>query len=143
VFMKLFLNDFNVFNDLNMHLDKLWLCFDKCKKFSISLNLEKCMFLVYLGGHAWVCCFQGGEITWSKKYFGYLEYAYTENTKRRVGLQWDGSILLMFHQEFCFHYGPHHGALMQNKVVWMHCQMLKSMGGHKTTIFGCTDFSCT
>jgi hypothetical protein len=25
VFMKLFLDDFNVFNDLSMHLDKLWL----------------------------------------------------------------------------------------------------------------------
>jgi hypothetical protein len=24
VFMKLFLDDFSLFNDLNMHLDKLW-----------------------------------------------------------------------------------------------------------------------
>jgi hypothetical protein len=49
VFLKLFLNNFNVFNDVNMHLDKHWLCFDKCQEFDISLNLEKCMFLVYLG----------------------------------------------------------------------------------------------
>jgi hypothetical protein len=60
------------------------------------------MFLVYLGGHTWVFCFQGGKITQSKKYFGYLEYARTKNTKRHIGLQWDGSTLLMFHQEFCF-----------------------------------------
>ncbi len=48
MFLKLFLNNCNVFNDVNMHLDKLWLCFDKCWKFDINLKLEKCMFLVYL-----------------------------------------------------------------------------------------------
>ncbi len=42
----LFFDDFNVFNDLNMHLDKLQLCFDKCQVFDISLNSKKCMFLV-------------------------------------------------------------------------------------------------
>jgi hypothetical protein len=47
VFMKLFLDDFNVFNDLNTHLAKLWLCFDKCREFNIGLNPKKCMFLVY------------------------------------------------------------------------------------------------
>ncbi len=47
VFMKLFLDDFSVFNDLQTHLAKLWLCFDKCWEFNISLNSEKCMFLVY------------------------------------------------------------------------------------------------
>jgi hypothetical protein len=47
--MKLFLDDFSLFNDLNMHLDKLWQCFDKCRKFNISLNSKKCMFLVYFG----------------------------------------------------------------------------------------------
>jgi hypothetical protein len=47
VFMKLFLDEFNVCNDFKTHLAKLWLCFDKYQKFGISLNLEKCMFLVY------------------------------------------------------------------------------------------------
>jgi hypothetical protein len=47
VFMELFLDDFNVFNDFKTHLAKLWLCFDKYQKFGISLNLKKCMFLVY------------------------------------------------------------------------------------------------
>jgi hypothetical protein len=49
VFMKLFLDDFNVFNDFKTHLAKFLLCFDKCREFGISLNPEKCMFLVYLG----------------------------------------------------------------------------------------------
>ncbi len=47
MFMKLFLDDFNVFNDLKMHLTKLWLCFDKHQEFGIILNPKKCMFLVY------------------------------------------------------------------------------------------------
>jgi hypothetical protein len=47
VFMKLFLDDFNVFNDLKTHLARLRLCFEKCHEFGINLNLEKCMFLVY------------------------------------------------------------------------------------------------
>ncbi len=49
MFIKLFLNDFNVFSNLDTHLTKLQLCFDKCREFNISLNLEKRMFLVHLG----------------------------------------------------------------------------------------------
>jgi hypothetical protein len=49
MFMKLILDDFNVFNNLDIHLPKLRLCFDKCKEFYISLNPKKCMFLVHLG----------------------------------------------------------------------------------------------
>ncbi len=47
MFMELFLDDFNMFNNLDTHLPKLCLCFDKWKEFSISLNPEKCMFLVH------------------------------------------------------------------------------------------------
>jgi hypothetical protein len=46
MFMKLLLDDFSMFNDLDTHLPKLWLWFDKCKEFDISLNPKKCMFLV-------------------------------------------------------------------------------------------------
>jgi len=42
-----FMYDFNVFSNLNTHLTKLWLCFDKCSAFVISLKLEKCMFHVH------------------------------------------------------------------------------------------------
>jgi len=47
VFMKLFLDYLSVFNDLNTHLIKLRLCFNKCIEFDISLKLEKCMFLMH------------------------------------------------------------------------------------------------
>jgi hypothetical protein len=94
-------------------------------------------------GHTWVCCFQGKKITWSKKHFNYHEYAHTKNAKGHIGLQWDDQVLLMIDQELCFHYGPHHETLRQNKGVWMDNQMLRSMGGHKTTILGCFNFNHT
>jgi hypothetical protein len=45
--MKLFLDDFNLLNDIEIDLSKLQLCFNKYQEFGIDLNLEKCMFLVY------------------------------------------------------------------------------------------------
>jgi hypothetical protein len=45
VFMKLFLDNFNVFNNLDTHLPKLQLCFDR--EIGISLNSEKYMFMVH------------------------------------------------------------------------------------------------
>jgi hypothetical protein len=49
VFMKIFLDDITIFNDLSTHLEKLKKCFFKCREFSISLNLDKCAFMVFLG----------------------------------------------------------------------------------------------
>jgi hypothetical protein len=46
LFMKIFLDDFTVFSDLSTHLGKLKKCFLKCIKYDISLNLEKCAFMV-------------------------------------------------------------------------------------------------
>ncbi len=47
VFMKIFLDDFIVLNDLSTHLKKLKKCFLKCRKFGISLNPNKCAFMVF------------------------------------------------------------------------------------------------
>jgi len=49
VFMNIFLDDFIVFNNMSTHLDKLLKCYIKCKKYGISLNLDKCAFMVYFG----------------------------------------------------------------------------------------------
>ncbi len=46
--MKIFLDDFTIFNDLSTHLEKFRKCFFKCKEFGISLNPEKCAFVVFL-----------------------------------------------------------------------------------------------
>jgi hypothetical protein len=47
--MKIFLDDFIVYNDMDIHLHKLKLCFPKCKEFETSLNPNKCAFMVFLG----------------------------------------------------------------------------------------------
>jgi hypothetical protein len=47
-FMKIFLDDFTMYNDIDNHLQKLRLCFQKCKEYGISLNLDKCAFMVFL-----------------------------------------------------------------------------------------------
>jgi hypothetical protein len=47
IFMKIFLNDFTMHIDMNIHLIKLILCFNNCRKFGINLNLDKCAFMVF------------------------------------------------------------------------------------------------
>jgi hypothetical protein len=47
--MKIFLNDFMVYSDVESHLMKLRFCFQKCKEYKISLNPKKCAFMVFLG----------------------------------------------------------------------------------------------
>jgi hypothetical protein len=47
VFMKIFLNDFTILNDMSTHLEKLKKCILKWRKFGISLNLYKCAFMVF------------------------------------------------------------------------------------------------
>jgi hypothetical protein len=39
--MKIFLDDFIVYNDMETHLQKLRLCFQKCREYNISLNAKK------------------------------------------------------------------------------------------------------
>jgi len=48
-FMKIFLDDFIVFNNLSTHLEKLKKCFLKCKEYGISLNPDNCAFMVCFG----------------------------------------------------------------------------------------------
>ncbi len=47
IFMKIFLDDFIMYNDTESHLYKFKLCFQKCRKYGISLNLDKCVFMVF------------------------------------------------------------------------------------------------
>ncbi len=45
--MKIFLDNFMVNNDMESHLSKLRLCFQKCREYGISLNSDKCAFVVF------------------------------------------------------------------------------------------------
>jgi hypothetical protein len=48
-FMKVFLDDFTMYNDMDNHLYKFKFCFQKCIKYGISLNPNKYAFMVFLG----------------------------------------------------------------------------------------------
>jgi hypothetical protein len=50
--MKIFMDEFMVYSDMESHLQKFRLCFQKCRKYGISLNPDKCAFM-----H--LCYFQG------------------------------------------------------------------------------------
>jgi hypothetical protein len=45
--MKIFLDEFTMYNDMESHLKKLRLCFQKCRKYDNSSNLDKCAFMVF------------------------------------------------------------------------------------------------
>jgi hypothetical protein len=45
--MKIFLDDFTMYNDMESHLQKLILCFQKCREYGISFNPDKCGFMVF------------------------------------------------------------------------------------------------
>jgi hypothetical protein len=45
--MKIFLDDFTMYSDMENHLQKLKFCFQKCKKIGINLNLDNCAFMVF------------------------------------------------------------------------------------------------
>ncbi len=46
-FMMIFLDDFMVYSDMESHLWKLKLCFQKCREYGISLNLDKNAFMIF------------------------------------------------------------------------------------------------
>jgi hypothetical protein len=46
-FMKIFLDDFTMYSDMESHLQKLKLCFQMCKEYGSSLNPNKCAFMVF------------------------------------------------------------------------------------------------
>jgi hypothetical protein len=49
ILMKTFFDDFIMYNDMDTHLVKFKLCFQKCKIFWINLNPNKCAFMVFSG----------------------------------------------------------------------------------------------
>jgi len=49
LFMKIFLDDFIIFNIMDTYHIKLRLYFSKYCQFDISLNPEKCAFMVFFG----------------------------------------------------------------------------------------------
>jgi hypothetical protein len=45
--MKIFLDDFIMYSDIHSHMQKLRLCFQKCREYGTSLNPDKCAFMAF------------------------------------------------------------------------------------------------
>ncbi len=65
--MKIFLDDFTIYNDMENHLMKLRLCFQKCKRYIINFNRKKCAFMVFLGPILGFIVYKEGKIPNPKK----------------------------------------------------------------------------
>jgi len=105
IFMKFFLHDFSVFNDMNTHLVKLHLCFNKCQTFGISFNLKNACLWFFL---------ELFSNYWSQKHIGHYQHVDTKNAQGYPSLQWYDSILLVFHMKLCIYHGPHHKTSLKN-----------------------------
>jgi hypothetical protein len=101
VFMKLLLNDFNVFNDLKTHLAKLQLCFDKCQKFGISFNSKKCIFLVSFGVILGYIMFKERKLPNPKKIVPIVNMSEPKTLKTfKFSMAWCNFIIVSFGTSF-------------------------------------------
>lgn len=136
IFMKSFLDNFNVFNDLKTYRDKLWLCFDKCKKNDISLDLVYfrviVMYIVSKKGIFLdpICFFDNGQ------------FVTTKNTKGHIGFQWHDPVLLLFHPWFCIHHDTNHQAVVKIWNFLLDAKMSNNTRNHQVTISERSAFGC-
>jgi len=66
-FMKIFLDDFRIYSDMESHLQKLRLRFQKCKEHDISLTPNKCAFMVFSGMILGFIISKEGKLPYLKK----------------------------------------------------------------------------
>jgi len=107
-FMKIFLDDFIVYNDMESHLQKLKLCFQKYKDYGISLNLDKCAFMVFSRMILGFIISKKGKLSNPNKIQAIVNMPTTQESKIDSSIQWDGTILQFFYQNLCYYYGTYH-----------------------------------
>ncbi len=78
-FMKLFLDDFIISSDSDIYLSKLRWWFKKCWEYGISLNSEKCAFMVFLRMILLFIISKEGKLLDSKKVEAIVEMPMPKN----------------------------------------------------------------
>jgi hypothetical protein len=66
-FMKIFLDDFTMYTNMESHFQKLKLCFQKCKENGIKLNLNIWTFIVFSWMILGFIVFKEGKLPYPKK----------------------------------------------------------------------------
>ncbi len=105
--MKMFLDDFIVYNDMENHLQKFKLCFQKCKEYGINLNIYKCAFMIFSRMMLDFIVSKKGKLPYLKKIQA-IKHAITLKSPTYSSIQWDGIVLQMFYQKICFYYDTYH-----------------------------------
>jgi hypothetical protein len=103
VFMKIFLNDFIVLNDLLTHLEKFRKCLFKCRKFGISLNPNKCTFMVFSGTFLSFIVSKKGKVMDPKKFEALVNMP-IPTTPRIFKFSMGWHNFTSVYQKLCFHY---------------------------------------
>jgi hypothetical protein len=67
IFWRYFWMTFTVYNDMESHLQKLKLCFQKCREHNISLNPNKCAFMAFSRMILYFIVSKEGKLPYSKK----------------------------------------------------------------------------
>jgi hypothetical protein len=139
IFMKLFMDNFNVFNDRNIHLQKLHLLFWQVSQIWYQLKSWQMHVYGVFQRHFGIHCVTRRQAIISKEIFGNYQHVTIENSKGHISFHWNGSILPMFHLEFYFHHGTHHQIIVESQNLWMDRGVLIGLGCNSTIVCGCTN----
>jgi hypothetical protein len=65
--MKIFLDDFTMYSDMENHLQNFKLCFQRCKEYGINLNVDKHAFMVFFRDDLGFYFLKEGKILYPNK----------------------------------------------------------------------------
>ncbi len=138
-FMKIFLDDFIIYNDTDNHLMKLKLCFHKCKEYKINLNLDKCAFMVFLGFILRFIVSKEGKIPNLKKVQAILNMPIPTNPQQIQVLNGMAQFYKCFIENFAFIMAPII-KLMKKTTIYLDHIMSRTLSSNQTKIYGSTNF---
>jgi hypothetical protein len=106
-FMKIFLDDFKVYSDMKNHLQKLKLCFQKCKEYGINLNPNKCAFMVFSMILGFIIS-KEGKLLDSKKIQAIINMPPPKNPQQIQIFNGMAQFYKCFIKKLCYDYGTYH-----------------------------------
>ncbi len=139
-FMKIFLDDFIIYNDTDNHLMKLKLCFHKCKEYKINLNLDKCAFMVFLGFILRFIVSKEGKIPNLKKVQAILNMPIPTKPQQIQVLNGMAQFYKCFIKLYLYH-GANHQVDEENGTLYLDHLVSKNLGLDKVEVHGSTNYN--
>jgi len=76
--------------------------FSNCKEYGISLNLDKCAFMVFSGMILGFIISNKYKLLDPKKIQAIVNMPQPKNPQQIQSIQWDGIVLHMFYKKLCY-----------------------------------------